>query len=147
MIYVLKFLENSDATCSCDVRLFSTKDDADKTMKTGYEKSLAALGGRFGECEEESESSENQRWAQLHEEGAYIQDGIDSFSWEIISDAEFLSNKAIENQKEKIAELAETYTKLANNECDQTSYNAANLHGFAQGLQIALGILSGRKVQ
>lgn len=88
-MFILKYLENSDATCSSDVELFAAEAEAHSKMEAQYEATVRLLGGNFL-SEEPADADESSRWSTVGEEYAYVQDEIDSYRWEIIEDDRFV---------------------------------------------------------
>lgn len=46
-MFILKYLENSDAACTSEVELFATEAEAHSKMETQYEATVRLLGGNF----------------------------------------------------------------------------------------------------
>lgn len=89
-MFILKYIENSDAACTSDVELFATEKEAYSKMKYQYEATVRLLGGKFL-SEEPADADETSRWSTIGKEYACVQDGIDSYCWEIIEDDRFVS--------------------------------------------------------
>ena len=89
-MYILKFQENSDITCSCEVNLYGGLKEAQTAMNDEYQKLCHLLGDNFDSEEDESADSDCQRWAQCHSDSAHIQVCLDTYDWEIISDDRFV---------------------------------------------------------
>ena len=88
-MFILKYLENSDAACTSEVELFATESEAHSKMETQYEATVRLLGGNFL-SEEPADADEASRWSTIGKEYACVQDGIDSYRWEIIEDDRFI---------------------------------------------------------
>ena len=88
MIYVVKYTENSDAACKSEVRLFPNIKSAQEQVEHDYKTALDIFGrDRFVLFEDPNEP--DKPWANIGRTGAHIQDGIDSFDWEITEDERF----------------------------------------------------------
>ena len=83
-MFILKYLENSDAACTSEVELFATEAEAHSKMETQYEATVRLLGGNFL-SEEPADADEASCWSTIG-----VQDGIDSYRWEIIEDDRFV---------------------------------------------------------
>ena len=60
-MFILKYLENSDAACTSEVELFATEVEAHSKMETQYEATVRLLGGNFL-SEEPADADESSRW-------------------------------------------------------------------------------------
>lgn len=88
MVYIVKYTENSDAACKSETRLFGNLKAAREQVQHDYETSLNIFGrDRFVLAEDENDP--DKPWANIGNTGAHIQDGIDSYDWEIIEDERF----------------------------------------------------------
>lgn len=102
MIYIVKYTENSDVKVASNVELFASIAEAQKAVGTAYNKFLDIFGrDRFATCEDESDP--DKPWAHIHSSGAHIQDGIDSFDWEITEDERFEPVDNAQKQKTRYA--------------------------------------------
>lgn len=89
-MYIVKYLENSDAACEAVVNTFGSLHEAQEYMAHAYSGSLNLFGAeKFADKEDDSAPEEFQRWASINDCHAHIQYGIDSFDWEITEDANF----------------------------------------------------------
>lgn len=92
-MFVLKELENSDVRCGCVTFNYANLKAAQDGMKKKYEVSKTLLGGQFDDHEPESLEIdlELQRWATISPMSAHIQVGLDTYSWEICEDPNWVS--------------------------------------------------------
>ena len=74
----LKYMENSDVTCSADIRFFRHRKNAHTAMVNDFQRQDTIL--HFPACEDPS--AENHR--SITYESIHVQMGIDSFHWEIV---------------------------------------------------------------
>ncbi len=76
--WALKYTENSDAACSTDIRFFRRRKNAHSAMLDDFRKQDAIL--HFPTCEDPFA----ERHRSVTYDSIYVQDGIDTFHWEIV---------------------------------------------------------------
>lgn len=76
--WALKYMENSDVTCSADIRFFRHRKNAHNAMMKDFKRQDAILHFPLSE----DPFAENHRMVSY--ESIYIQAGIDTFYWEIV---------------------------------------------------------------
>lgn len=102
MVYIVKYTENSDAACKSETRLFGNLEAAREQVQHDYETSLKIFGrDRFAPVEDENDP--DKPWANIGNTEAHIQDGIDSYDWEIIEDERFVVADWTPNRRERYA--------------------------------------------
>lgn len=89
-MYILKYEENSDARCGSEVMCLPDIRAAQEKMQEQFQKTVKLLGDNFASEEDPALVSEKQHWASISSIVATIQDGIDSYSWEIIYNSDFV---------------------------------------------------------
>lgn len=76
--WALMYMENSDMTCSANIRFFRHRKNAHAAMENDFKKQDAILNFPTNE----DTFSENYR--SITYESIYVQMGIDTFHWEIV---------------------------------------------------------------
>ena len=75
-IYVLVYEQDTDCGCDAEVSTFIRKEDAQATMRAGWEESVESWEYNSKEHKDEDE-------CYCEEESAVIRDGMDSVRWRI----------------------------------------------------------------
>lgn len=103
-MFILKETENSDVRCGSVITNFETMDEAQQKMQELYQKTISIMGGDFGVEEDEDCCPEHQRWATTTPGTAHIQDGIDTYDWEIIEDPEWVKKEGYRSEDTGVAD-------------------------------------------
>ncbi len=75
-VYTLLYHENSDYTCSANVTVLTSKEDAQELMRQCYEAFLE-------NSEFNTSAMTDEYYASISDESAIVVDGMDSYNWEI----------------------------------------------------------------
>jgi len=79
--YYLKYMENSDAACSSNVRFFEKLESARAAMRKDFEEQSKILS--FPPAVEPGHEKSDEMYTYMSEDSITVRMGIDSFCWEI----------------------------------------------------------------
>lgn len=95
-MYLLKYLENSDASCRSAVEAYADRHECFRQMQDEYNKTKASLGIEDLDLPDPEEDDETGSVSgYISDNSAFLREGCDTYQWEIIEEPRFITAESM----------------------------------------------------